>query len=168
MTDSDGMSVHSLTGGSPYPSGCRTMVLLVSWQISRHFISHRMQFGDGHIYLDVNLSKLFAQASQLAGEARQKRVREGAGLTGSARLAGAPRICLSPHFSRCGIWTWTSAQAELTLIDNYTRWKYVNRYVSTPLLRSQHNKHHNCDPEPAHARKTAHPKGSSLTFVPLQ
>jgi hypothetical protein len=47
------------------------------------------------------------QASQLAGvgEARQKRAREGAGLTGSARLAGAPRICLSPHFSRSGIWT---------------------------------------------------------------
>lgn len=112
------------------------------------------------------------QASQPAGEARQKRVREGAGLTGSARLAGAPRICLSPHFSRKWYLDLSTAEPTLSrptpIYTSLHRWKYVNRYVSTLLLRSQHGKHHNHDSEPAPPRKTARPKGSSLTFVLLQ
>jgi hypothetical protein len=43
-----------------------------------------------------------SRTSQSAGDARRA---GGSGIGGSARLASAPRFCLSPHFSRSGIWT---------------------------------------------------------------
>lgn len=156
--------------GKPFLLGVASVGLSISCHTTRHSMSYVNTFF-------LATSTVFGSSICCSQDSPSTQVfrksgcgSDRAGLTGSTRLAGAPRICLSPHFSRKLVFgpQHSGSTTLLTPNDNLYPVKVRQSVCLEPIIAITARQTPQTRLRACASRETARQKESSLTFVPLQ